>query len=231
MDDVIIVTVSYWYRGKGWIDPRTQIEFKGDQKGLPITISKSKDLTGIKRSIILNNLILLEGNLGEPGVANLEKIDPAELSPEQLEKLAGSGSRNNEELEKKIKELEEEKKAINKELTDLKSESKTDKEKITKLESDLKLVNEELTTTKGKLTIAESDLVNEKTNTSNEVKSHKKTKDAMFKIHIFTTEELADAYFTATILKEIMTVKGIEFEASDNKAQLTEKLIAGEVTE
>ena len=210
MDDVIIVTVSYWYRGKGWIDPRTQIEFKGDQKGLPITISKSKDLTGIKRSIILNNLILLEGNLGEPGVANLEKIDLAELSPEQLEELAGSGSRNNEELEKKIKELEEEKKAINKELTDLKSESKTDKEKITKLESDL---------------------VNEKTNTSNEVKSHKKTKDAMFKIHIFTTEELADAYFTATILKEIMTVKGIEFEASDNKAQLTKKLIAGQVTE
>ena len=203
MDDVIIVTVSYWYRGKGWIDPRTQIEFKGDQKGLPITISKSKDLTGIKRSIILNNLILLEGNLGEPGVANLEKIDPAELSPEQLEELAGSGSRNNEELEKKIKELEEEKKAINKELT----------------------------TTKGKLTIAESDLVNEKTNTSNEVKSHKKTKDAMFKIHIFTTEELADAYFTATILKEIMTVKGIAFEASDNKAQLTKKLIAGQVTE
>ena len=74
MDDVIIVTVSYWYRGKGWIDPRTQIEFKGDQKGLPITISKSKDLSGIKRSIMLNNLILLEGDLGEPGVANLEKI-------------------------------------------------------------------------------------------------------------------------------------------------------------
>ena len=203
MDDVIIVTVSYWYRGKGWIDPRTQIEFKGDQKGLPITISKSKDLTGIKRSIILNNLILLEGDLGEPGLANLEKIDPAELSPEQLEQLAGSGSENNEELEKKIKELEEEKKTINKELT----------------------------TTKGKLTIAESDLVNEKTNTSNEVKSHKKTKDAMFKIHIFTTEELADAYFTATILKEIMTVKGIAFEASDNKTQLTKKLIAGQVTE
>lgn len=203
MDDVIIVTVSYWYRGKGWIDPRTQIEFKGDQKGLPITISKSKDLTGIKRSIILNNLILLEGDLGEPGLANLEKIDPAELSPEQLEQLAGSGSENNEELEKKIKELEEEKKTINKELT----------------------------TTKGKLTIAESDLVNEKTNTSNEVKAHKKTKDAMFKIHIFTTEELADAYFTATILKEIMTVKGIEFEASDNKAQLTKKLITGQVAE
>lgn len=238
MNDVIVVAVSYYYGGRGWTDPYTNIDFKADQKGLPIVISKDKDLTGIKRSVRLNNLLLLEGELDTSGENNLEKIDPAELTAEQLQEIAGESGADAEELQAQIDKLTKEKQALeksNQTLTSekqaleksnqtLTSEKEAKDKKIKELEAQIATLTSQLEKANQAKATAESKL-------STEEKSHKKTKDKMFAIHEFTEEELADSYFTVAILKEIMTTKSIAFEGGDNKSQLIEKLVAGQKKE
>lgn len=224
MNDVIVVAVSYYYGGRGWTDPYTNIDFKADQKGLPIVISKDKDLTGIKRSVRLNNLLLLEGELDTSGENNLEKIDPAELTAEQLQEIAGESGAGAEELQAQIDKLTKEKQALEKSNQTLTSEKEAKDKKIKELEAQIATLTSQLEEANQAKATAESKL-------STEEKSHKKTKDKMFAIHEFTEEELADSYFTVAILKEIMTTKSIAFEGGDNKSQLIEKLVAGQKKE
>lgn len=224
MNDVIVVAVSYYYGGRGWTDPYTNIDFKADQKGLPIVISKDKDLTGIKRSVRLNNLLLLEGELDTSGENNLEKIDPAELTAEQLQEIAGESGAGAEELQAQIDKLTKEKQALEKSNQTLTSEKEAKDKKIKELEAQIATLTSQLEEANQAKATAESKL-------STEEKSHKKTKDKMFAIHEFTEEELADSYFTVAILKEIMTTKSIAFESGDNKSQLIEKLVAGQKKE
>lgn len=224
MNDVIVVAVSYYYGGRGWTDPYTNIDFKADQKGLPVVISKDKDLTGIKRSVRLNNLLLLEGDLDTSGENNLEKIDPAELTAEQLQELAGAGGADSEELQAQIDKLTKEKQALEKSNQELTTQKTANEKKIKELEAQIVTLTSQLETANQAKATAESKL-------STEEKSHKKTKDKMFAIHEFTEEELADSYFTVAIIKEIMTTKSIAFETGDNKSQLIEKLVAGQKKE
>lgn len=224
MNDVIVVAVSYYYGGRGWTDPYTNIDFKADQKGLPVVISKDKDLTGIKRSVRLNNLLLLEGDLDTSGENNLEKIDPAELTAEQLQELAGAGGADSEELQAQIDKVTKEKQALEKSNQELTTQKTANEKKIKELEAQIVTLTSQLETANQAKATAESKL-------STEEKSHKKTKDKMFAIHEFTEEELADSYFTVAIIKEIMTTKSIAFETGDNKSQLIEKLVAGQKKE
>lgn len=75
----IVVSISPYYRGFGWVDAATNIAFKPNHGKIErVVIDKSKDLTGIMRAIQLNQLILLEGEV------DLETLPPADGGIEEL---------------------------------------------------------------------------------------------------------------------------------------------------
>lgn len=185
----ITVAVSYFYNGKGWTDKYTGIEFFKKDAGYPIQIPKSKNLEGIKRSLRLNTLYLIDGDLDTSGENTIDKLDPSELNEDQLKEFVGGSSSGNEAKDKEIASL------------------KADK---TKLETD----NKGLSTDKTKLEADNKTLTGEKTK--------------MYLIHLFTEAELSDAYFTAIVLKDILTIKGIAFDDKDAKPVLQTKLLEGQ---
>lgn len=64
----IKVAVSPFFRGESWTDECTGIKFEKNQRGLSIyVIPDTYNLTSIKRSIRLNNLMLVEG---DPSIMN-----------------------------------------------------------------------------------------------------------------------------------------------------------------
>lgn len=89
MTESILVAVSPFYNGRGWTDSATGIDFEPKASLYPKRISKEKDLSGIRNSIRLNNLLLLEGklDLSEKEVS-IENINPEELTKEQFNQLA-----------------------------------------------------------------------------------------------------------------------------------------------
>lgn len=83
----IKVAVSPFFRGESWIDECTGIKFEKNARGLSIyQIPESYDFTSIKRSIRLNNLMLVEG---DPSVMNEVKEvvipEPAPVVEEETE--------------------------------------------------------------------------------------------------------------------------------------------------
>lgn len=75
----IVVSISPYYRGFGWVDAATNISFKPNHGKIErVVIDKSKNLTGIMRAIQLNQLILLEGEV------DLETLPPADGGIEEL---------------------------------------------------------------------------------------------------------------------------------------------------
>lgn len=75
----IVVSISPYYRGFGWVDAATNISFKPNHGKIErVVIDKSKDLTGIMRAIQLNQLILLEGEV------DLGTLPPADGGIEDL---------------------------------------------------------------------------------------------------------------------------------------------------
>jgi len=62
----IKVAVSPFYRGEGWVDEKTLITFEPNEHALNVySIPADLDLSGIKKAIQLNTLILVEGNVGD----------------------------------------------------------------------------------------------------------------------------------------------------------------------
>lgn len=62
----IKVAVSPFYGGEDWTDELTRITFEKNARGLNVySIPADLDLTGIRKAIRLNALILVEGNIGE----------------------------------------------------------------------------------------------------------------------------------------------------------------------
>jgi hypothetical protein len=65
---LIKVAVSPFFRGESWVDECTGIKFEKNARGLSIYhIPDTYDFTSIKRSIRLNNLMLIEG---DPSIMN-----------------------------------------------------------------------------------------------------------------------------------------------------------------
>lgn len=62
----IKVAVSPFYGGEDWTDEATNITFSVNPRGLNVySIPANLDLSGIRRAIRLNSLILVEGNVGD----------------------------------------------------------------------------------------------------------------------------------------------------------------------
>lgn len=132
----IEIAVSPFYSGNGWTDRGTGIQFEpqvsGQLKTKSFNLSDKEDLTGIKNSVRLNHLILLNGDLND--VADKpNKVNPEELTGEELDNLLNEGGSNealvsenkvltkeNKELEKQVKELQEEVKQLSQKQDDFK---------------------------------------------------------------------------------------------------------------
>ena len=122
----IKVAVSPHYRGNGWTDRSTGIKF--EQQGLHLrahTIdTEGKDLSGIKNSLRLNHLLLLDGKLPANTANKPSKINPEELTGEELDDLLKDGGSSSEELD-----------ALKEENKQLKQKLKEAEEKIKELET------------------------------------------------------------------------------------------------
>ena len=107
MSKHIEVAVSPFYNGRGWTDHGTGINFEKTTllKGHRIDLKEDTNLRGIRNSIRLNHLLLLEGELPEMGEVRPEDANPAELTHKEyttlLEELK-SGGGDNSELESEL---------------------------------------------------------------------------------------------------------------------------------
>jgi hypothetical protein len=68
----IKVAVSPFYRGEDWTDAGTGIHFEQNEHGVNIySIPEEADLSGVRRAIRLNTLMLIEGTIPEDVVKEL----------------------------------------------------------------------------------------------------------------------------------------------------------------
>ena len=124
MQDYILVSVSPFYNGHGWTDHGTGIDFKpvNGLRAVRIDLEDDKDLRGIRNSIRLNHLLLLEGELPEMGEVRPEDANPAELTHKEytalLEELK-SGGGDNSELESELQNTKDELANANGQITQL----------------------------------------------------------------------------------------------------------------
>lgn len=80
----IKVAVSPFYGGEGWTDEKTGITFQKDKSGFMSTyiIPEGADLSGIRKAIQLNALILLEGTIEDSGTAKEKEESKTEVKEE-----------------------------------------------------------------------------------------------------------------------------------------------------
>lgn len=197
---ITVIVSPFSTASKGWTDEATGIFFESKVDGKPYVINASKNLKGIQNSIRLNNLMLIEGDLNPVETLDLDNIDPSQLSKEKLKEIVNASGAGNEELEAQIAELQKEKTNLLTENVQLNKDKTALQTAKETLESQKAAVEKQLTDTKAEF----------------------------FKKYKFTEEDLALSYYTAAIIKEIMTIKAIGFGASDNKVTLISKLIAGQ---
>ena len=197
---ITVIVSPFSTASKGWTDEATGIFFESKVDGKPYVINASKNLKGIQNSIRLNNLMLIEGDLNPAETLDLDNIDPSQLSKEKLKEIVNASGAGNEELEAQIAELQKEKTNLLTENVQLNKDKTALQTAKETLESQKAAVEKQLTDTKAEF----------------------------FKKYKFTEEDLALSYYTAAIIKEIMTIKEIGFGASDNKVTLISKLIAGQ---
>jgi hypothetical protein len=108
----IKVAVSPFFGGKSWVDEYTGIKFEKSTHGLAIyEIPEGYDLTGIKKSLRLNNLMLVEG---DPSLNNnVEEVVVPEPTP-VVEAPVEEVVLDEQPAEVAVEEIEEPKKKPNK---------------------------------------------------------------------------------------------------------------------
>jgi hypothetical protein len=108
----IKVAVSPFFGGKSWVDEYTGIKFEKSTYGLSIyEIPEGYNLTGIKKSLRLNNLMLVEG---DPSLNNIvEEVVVPEPAPVVEEPVVESPAEEVVE-EAAVEEVVESKKKSNK---------------------------------------------------------------------------------------------------------------------
>ena len=126
------IAVSPHYRGRGWTDRGTGFEFNPQVSGTLKTRSFNKkdyeDLSGLKNSLRLNHLLLLQGDLKDVKEEKPKKLNPEELTGEELDKLL-SGGQDQGALVKENQTLVKENQKLEKQNLELLSELKELKEK------------------------------------------------------------------------------------------------------
>lgn len=207
----IIVAVSPFYNGPGWKDEFSNIEFKPSDNYYPIRISTSRNLKGIRRSLRLNSLILLDGKLPDGTDPELNKIDPAELSRKQLKEIAEDTG----ELEQKVKDL-------NSKATSLESSKKEVESKLSDAESEVKEAKSNLSDVETERDKAKSDLEAAKTDKEKAESELKDAQDAKTKAE--NDKKTAESQLTAKnsrieYLEGLLTDNEIDFNYAPTEAQ------------
>lgn len=211
----IIVAVSPFYNGPGWKDEFSNIEFKPSDNYYPIRISTSRNLKGIRRSLRLNSLILLDGKLPDGTDPELNKIDPAELSRKQLKEIAEGSAEDTGELEQKVKDL-------NSKATSLESSKKEVESKLSDAESEVKEAKSNLSDAETERDKAKSDLEAAKTDKEKAESELKDAQDAKTKAE--NDKKTAESQLTAKnsrieYLEGLLTDNEIDFDDAPTEAQ------------
>lgn len=154
MSKFIEVAVSPFYNGDGWTDHGTGIRFEKTTllKGFRIELKDDVNISGIRNSIRLNNLLLLQGELPENGDIKEEEINPAELTHQQYTKLLsklreGGDPSDTSELEDELTKAYERIEELEEEVESLKEENRL-----------LKIENDELSKVEEPTTFTEKEL-------------------------------------------------------------------------
>ena len=93
MSKYIKVALSPFYDGIGWIDKKTGIKFVKGGLMQHYTIPVSSDLSDIKRQVMLNNLLLIEGDLDL-----IVNEDHEEVSKREFEALKAENNKLKEQV-------------------------------------------------------------------------------------------------------------------------------------
>ena len=158
MQDYIFVSVSPFYNGHGWTDHGTGIDFKpvNGLRAFRIDLKDNQDLRGIRNSIRLNHLLLLEGELPEMGEVKPEDANPAELTHKEyttlLEGLRSDG--DNSELVSELETVKTNLATASGRITELETNLDTANSQVTQLNSQLQSTKTELENTEAELTSA-----------------------------------------------------------------------------
>lgn len=83
----IKVIVSPFYGGEEWLDEATNITFKQNRTGYAeiYTVPEGKDLSGIRKAINLNALVLVEGTLSDLAKVEAPKVETPKVEVKEPE--------------------------------------------------------------------------------------------------------------------------------------------------
>lgn len=126
----IVVAVSPFYTGLGWVDENLNMTFRPTEKLIAIRIEKNQELASIRNAIRLNHLLLLEGELDLSQEDELVESAPS-MSEEEVEAIRKEFS---ESENAKFDKVKEEKEMLEKENKKLRARIAA----LEKLESDAK---------------------------------------------------------------------------------------------
>ena len=126
----IVVAVSPFYTGLGWVDENLNMTFRPTEKLIAIRIEKNQELASIRNAIRLNHLLLLEGELDLSQEDELEESVNS-MSEEEVEAIRKEIT---ESENAKFDKVKEEKEMLEKENKKLRARIAA----LEKLESDAK---------------------------------------------------------------------------------------------
>lgn len=102
----IVVAVSPFYTGLGWVDESLNMTFRPTEKLIAIRIEKNQELASIRNAIRLNHLLLLEGELDLSQEDELVESAPS-MSEEEVEAIRKEISESENAKFDKVKEEKE----------------------------------------------------------------------------------------------------------------------------
>lgn len=214
MSEHIVVAVSPFYNGRGWTDRMTGISFDPSKtiNAIRIDFDKHQDLSGIKNSIRLNNLLLLEGTIPGSEDVTIDKLNPEELTKEQFDNIVKqlkSNSDNSEEVASLKGQVEK----LNGQVTEKTQALSAKEEELKKAKTDLSSAQSELSTAQEKIKTLEKQLEEAKAPVEEPV-------TAMASVG----GDLSS--FTVSELKDIAKEQNIEIKSTDKKEDIIQKLEA-----
>lgn len=244
----IVVSISPYYKGFGWVDAATNITFKPNHGKIErVAIDKSNDLTGIMRAIQLNQLILLEGEVDletlPPADGGVEELKlqvqqlTAQLSAKDSEIVALNSSKASLEgqvstLEGQVVALEGELSTSQGEVASLQVELSTSQEQVSTLQGELSASKEQVTTLEGQVSTLQGEVTNLKGQVSTleaevarlEGELEALGGDAILasvttpESELLTEAELND--LTKDEIKSLLDARSISYNTTDTKAIL-----------
>lgn len=211
------VAVSPHYRGRGWTDRGTGIEFspQTDSTLNTRTINKDKydDLTGIKNSIRLNHLLVIKGEIGPEVADTPTKTNPEELTGEELDAIIADGGSADQALTEENNRLKDELATEKQETTRLQGELDAEKQETTRIQGELDTANTTITEHEAEIARLQKELENA---TSPDPSPATLSLDGYDSSNV---DSLKDDK-TKAELQDILDENKIEYNTNDTKADL-----------